>query len=139
MRKVWGLGLGWLFWGGWVGILLVWGFGGLFICFGLFFLYTPCGPAMSHGDPQLEGALHPQLGLSGHPGRKAIVVLQVNQTPSMSQEGLRPSWKFTWVAKWMRGTYFWRQSSSDTDDHLLLIMVHSHIERCFINLENIQD
>lgn len=33
--------------------------------------------------------------------------------------------------------YFWRQSSSDTNDHLLLIMVHCHIERRFINLEKI--
>lgn len=46
---------------------------------------------MFHGDPQLEGALHPPLGQSGHPGRKEVTMFQVSQTPSVSQEGLRSS------------------------------------------------
>lgn len=35
-------------------------------------------------------------------------------------------------------TYFWGQSSPDADDHLLLVVVHGHVERSFINLEKIR-
>jgi len=77
--------------------------GWFFFLFGLVFCYTPCVPATFHGDPQPEGALHPQLGPSGHPGRKAVTVLQVNKTPSASQEGLRPSSKFARAAKGVGG------------------------------------
>lgn len=96
---------------------------------------------MFHGAPQLEGALHPQLGQSGHPGRKTVTMLQEIKhhvwvgKVSDSPESLPGCPRVCEVTA--QHTYFWRQSSSDTNDHLLLIVVHSHIERRFINLEKI--
>lgn len=104
------------------------------------FSYTPCVPATSHGDPPLEGALRPQLGQSRHPEeKKSPCFRQVKQQGQVRKLSDYPESLLGWpgVDEVSQCTYFWRQRSSDTNDHLLLIMVHSHIERSFINLEKI--
>lgn len=114
---------------------------GVWFWFGIVFpLFSPpCVPATFHGAPQPAGALHPPLDPSGHPGRKAVTLLQVSQIQVRipNQERLQLSRMPTREAT-AHPTYFWGQSSPDADDHLLLVMVHSHIERGFINLEKIR-
>lgn len=94
---------------------------------------------MFRGAPQLAGAPRPPSDLSGHPERKAVTLLQVSQIqvriPNL--EGLHLSGISTKEAT-AYPTYFWGQSSPDADDYLLLVMVHSHVERGFINLEEIR-
>lgn len=100
---------------------------------------SPCVPARFHGAPQPAGAPRPPSDPSGHPGRKAVTLLQVSRirdrTPN--REGLQLSGMSTGEAT-SYPTYFWGQSSPDADDHLLLVMVHGHIERGFVNLEKIR-
>lgn len=106
----------------------------------VFFLFSPpCVPATFRGAPQPAGAPRPLSDPSGHPGRKAVTLLQVGRIllSIPNQEGLQLSGMSTGEAT-AYPTYFWGQSSPDADDHLLLVMVHGHVERGFINLEEIR-